>query len=392
MTYNNRLRLERPIYLDNMATTPVDPRVCTKMMRFLSADGVFGNSQSHSHTYGLAAAQAVEEARLQVASVIGANPNAIVFTSGATEANNLAILGAARFYKRKGCHVITVATEHKSVLDSFAQLAREGFEVTYLIPSRDGLIDPEQVAQAIRPDTILVSVMQVNNEIGVIQDLAAIAACVENKGIIFHVDAAQSVGRVALDVREIKIDLMSLSAHKAYGPKGIGALYVRDKPRVRLSPQSFGGGQESGLRAGTLPTHQIIGMGEAYTMAEALRMHSEHRLACLRDRLWERIATLPHVIRNGHLRRSIGGLLSVTFRGIPPEELLSLLHPLALSSTSACASAQLQPSYVLKAIGLSDQDAYSTIRIALGRFNNQDEIDFAAQWIVQSVNHFWGVE
>jgi cysteine desulfurase len=364
----------RPIYLDYMATTPVDLRVVECMMAYLSPEGAFGNPASSQHVYGQVAARAVERARDQIATVLGCSHEEIVFTSGATEANNLAILGAARFYQRKGRHVVTMSTEHKSVLDSMAQLEREGFEVTYLAPLSDGLLSLSALEAALRDDTILVSIMQVNNEIGVIQDSAAIGALLRGKGIVFHVDAAQSAGKLAIDVRALGVDLMSFSAHKLYGPKGIGALYVRQKPRIRLQAQSFGGGHEGGLRSGTLATHQIVGMGEAFAVSESVRLVEQSRVLALRHLLWEGIANISGIQLNGSLEHRIAGNLNVSFHGIDGAQLLPALHELAVSNASACLAARTQPSYVLRALGLSQQLAQSTLRLSLGRFTTESEI------------------
>ncbi|MFA5959321.1 MAG: IscS subfamily cysteine desulfurase [Tatlockia sp.] len=377
---------ELPIYLDYMATTPVDPRVIEKMSHYLGPDGHFGNPASITHIYGKQAAEAVEYAREQIALAIHCAPQEIVFTSGATEADNLAILGAARFYQRKGRHLITMQTEHKAVLDSFHQLEKEGFEVTYLKPEPDGLLALNALAEALREDTILVSIMQVNNEIGVIQDIVAIGQLLQNKGIIFHVDAAQSAGRLALDVTQLPVDLMSFSAHKMYGPKGMGALFVRHRPRVRLQPLSFGGGHEGGLRSGTLPTHQIVGMGEAFALAERVREEEQARLLALRNQLWEGIKHLPGIRLNGHATQRIAGNLNLTFAGIDGESLLFALKDIAVSTTSACAAASLQPSYVLRAIGLDDESAYSSIRLSIGRFTTKEQVPQIIDIIVNQIN------
>ncbi|MGQ3890411.1 IscS subfamily cysteine desulfurase [Legionella sp. CNM-4043-24] len=376
-----------PIYFDYMATTPVDPRVIARMIQYLGPDGVYGNAASTRHVYGLQAAQAVEHAREQVAAVIHASPAEIVFTSGATESNNLAILGAARFYRRKGNHLITMTTEHKSVLDTFAQLEKEGFNVTYLKPSADGLLDFNTLMEALTPETILVSIMHVNNEIGVIQDIPAIAAGLRNRGIIFHVDAAQSAGKLAIDLRELPVDLMSLSGHKNYGPKGIGALYVRRKPRIRLQAQTFGGGHEGGLRSGTLPVHQIVGLAEALSLSESMREQEQPRLLAMRRRLWEGIRHLPGIQLNGHPEQRIAGNLNMSFSGIDSDSLLLALRELAVSTTSACASASTEPSYVLRSLGLSEDLAYSSIRLSLGRFTSDEQIDAAIQIICRQIEH-----
>lgn len=376
---------QRPIYLDYMATTPVDPRVASLMMQYLGPEACFGNPASTSHLYGRQAAIAVEKARAQIAQALHADPSEIVFTSGATEANNLAILGAARFYQRKGRHLITLATEHKAVLDSFHELEREGFRVTILTPNADGLLSLVDLANALTPETILVSIMQVNNEIGVIQDIAAIAALLRDKGIIFHVDAAQSLGKIPIDLSLLAVDLMSFSAHKVYGPKGVGALYLRRKPRVRLLPQSFGGGHEGGLRSGTLATHQIVGMGEAVFLAHTELSAESLRLKILRDRLWAGILHLKGVSLNGHLDCRVAHNLNVTFAGIEGSSLLLALRELAVSTTSACASASGQASYVLRALGRTTDEAYSSIRFSLGRFTTDDEISRAIEIICTQV-------
>lgn len=365
----------RPIYLDYMATTPIDPRVIEVMLRYMGPSSAFGNPASTTHCYGIESAKAIDLARQQIADVIGVYPQEIIFTSGATEANNLAILGAARFYQRKGRHLITARTEHKSVLDSFYQLEREGFEVTYLNPGSDGLLTPASVLDALREDTILVSIMHVNNEIGVIQDIEAIAHGLHGKGIIFHVDAAQSAGKLALNLQTLPVDLMSFSAHKLYGPKGIGALFVRQKPRIRLQALSFGGGHEGGLRSGTLATHQIAGMGEAFAIAEKERLTEQARLLTWRNELWDTVSRHPTVQFNGSREQRIPGNLNFSVKNTQPDALLMALHPLALSTASACLSASSKSSYVLHAIGLSDELAYSTIRLCLGRFTTQDEIN-----------------
>ncbi|KTC69518.1 cysteine desulfurase NifS [Legionella birminghamensis] len=375
-----------PLYFDYMATTPVDPRVIEKMLHYLGKDGIFGNPASTTHIYGQQAQLAVETARAQIAESVHAEPREIVFTSGATEADNLAIIGAARFYQRKGKHLITSVTEHKAVLDSFHQLEQEGFQVTYLTPQPDGLLSLQDLEQAITGQTILVSIMHVNNEIGVVQDIAAIGALLKNRGIIFHVDAAQSAGKIAINLSELPIDLMSFSAHKNYGPKGIGALFVRQKPRVRLQPQSFGGGHEGGLRSGTLATHQIVGMGEAFALAEASRQWEQERILMLREQLWDNIKMLPGIRLNGHSTQRVAGNLNISFPGIEGDSLLYALKDLAISSTSACASSSMQPSYVLKAIGLDNESAFSSIRLSIGRFTTETEIAEASQIIYQQIS------
>ncbi|HBD7042010.1 TPA: IscS subfamily cysteine desulfurase [Legionella pneumophila] len=376
----------KPIYFDYMATTPADPRVVEQMIKYLGPEGDFGNPASATHEYGRVASMAVEQARSQIAETINASPQEIVFTSGATEADNLAILGAARFYKNKGMHLVTMSTEHKAVLDSFHQLEKEGFQVTYLNPESDGLLDLGKLESALRSDTILVSVMHVNNEIGVIQDIASIGELLRNRGIIFHVDAAQSAGKLPIDLSQLSVDLMSFSAHKNYGPKGVGALYVRHKPRIRLQPLSYGGGHEGGLRSGTLPTHQIVGMGEAFAIAEADRIPEQTRILNLRKQLWDGIRHLPAIKLNGHEHRRIAGNLNVSFVGLNGDSLLFALSELAISTTSACSSASIQPSYVLRAIGLTDTEAQSTIRLSIGRFTSEVQIKKAIDIICTQVS------
>ncbi|HBB6939555.1 TPA: IscS subfamily cysteine desulfurase [Legionella pneumophila] len=376
----------KSIYFDYMATTPVDPRVVEQMIKYLGPEGDFGNPASATHEYGRVASMAVEQARSQIAETINASPQEIVFTSGATEADNLAILGAARFYKNKGMHLVTMSTEHKAVLDSFHQLEKEGFEVTYLNPESDGLLDLGKLESALRSDTILVSVMHVNNEIGVIQDIASIGELLRNRGIIFHVDAAQSAGKLPIDLSQLSVDLMSFSAHKNYGPKGVGALYVSHKPRIRLQPLSYGGGHEGGLRSGTLPTHQIVGMGEAFAIAEADRIPEQTRILNLRKQLWDGIRHLPAIKLNGHEHRRIAGNLNVSFAGLNGDSLLFALSELAISTTSACSSASIQPSYVLRAIGLTDTEAQSTIRLSIGRFTSEVQIKRAIDIICTQVS------
>lgn len=370
-----------PLYFDNMATSPVDPRVIEKMVQYLGPHGVFGNPASTTHVYGKMAARAVENAREQIAAVVGASPDEIIFTSGATEANNLAIIGTCLFYQRKGRHIVTVKTEHKSVLDAFEHLEKLGFEVSYLTPQADGLLEPSQLENALRPDTIFVSIMHVNNEIGVIQDIQVLGDLLRDKGIIFHVDAAQSVGKLEIDLKQLGVDLMSFSGHKNYGPKGIGALFVRQRPRIRLYSQSYGGAQEKGLRAGTLPTHQIVGLGEALSLSDSIKEKEQIEILSLRQMLWDGIKELPNVHLNGHEKNRIAGNLNITFRGLEGESILLALHELAISTTSACASGSLQPSYVLKALGLSDELAYSSVRISLGRFTTEKEVQEAIRII-----------
>ncbi|MDI9817670.1 MULTISPECIES: IscS subfamily cysteine desulfurase [unclassified Legionella] len=374
-----------PIYLDYMATTPADPRVVEKMIQFLGPDGIFGNPASVTHIYGKKAAEAVEGAREQIARTIHALPQEIVFTSGATEANNLAILGAARFYQRKGKHAITMATEHKAVLDTFHQLEREGFRVSYLAPQPDGLLDLNTLEQALTDETVLVSIMHVNNEIGVIQDIAAIGKLLRDKGIVFHVDAAQSAGKLEIDMNCLPVDLMSFSAHKNYGPKGVGALFVRHKPRIRLQPQSYGGGHEGGLRSGTLATHQIVGMGEAFALSEMSRVEEQARILHLRQQLWDGIRHIPGVRLNGHEQKRVAGNLNLSFAGVDGDSLLLALRELAISTTSACSSASIQPSYVLRSLGLDDELAYSSIRLSCGRFTTEEQIQKAIAIICHQV-------
>lgn len=365
----------RPIYLDYMATTPVDEPVIEAMLPYLGVSGHFGNPASNTHIYGAVALRAIEHAREQIALSIGTSPEALVFTSGATESDNLAILGAADFYQRKGRHLITLTTEHKAVLDSFNQLERNGFEVTYLNPKSDGLLDLEQLEAAIRPDTILVSVMHVNNEIGVIQDIEAIGESLRGRGIIFHVDAAQSVGRLKLDLNHLAIDLMSFSAHKTYGPKGIGALYIRQKPRIRITPQSFGGGHENGLRSGTLPTHQIVGMGAAFELAENLRDSEQARILRYRTRILDSIKNNPNIQINGSVKHRIAGNLNLCFQGIENSELLIKFCDLAISTASACSSSRDAGSHVLQALGLSLAETQSALRFSLGRFTTDADVE-----------------
>ncbi len=366
----------KPIYLDYMATTPVDPAVIDRMLPYLGPDGIYANATS-KHSPGQQAALAVETARTEIAQSIGTSPDSLVFTSGATEANNLAILGAARFYQRKGQHLITMSTEHKSVLEPFQQLEREGFSVTYLAPQASGVLDLNLLQSAIRPDTILVSIMHVNNEIGVIQDIAAIGQLLSDRGIIFHVDAAQSAGRLPLNLSTLPVHLMSLSAHKNYGPKGVGALYIRQKPRIRLQALMFGGGQEQGLRAGTLPTHQIVGMGAAFALSESLRVEEQGRILELRQHLWKNLQTIPGIVCNGCMDTRVAGNLNISITGIDGAELLPAVYPLALSSMTACAANSHQPSYVLRALGVDNDLAKSTLRISIGRFTTREQIDSA---------------
>ncbi|MEB5974507.1 IscS subfamily cysteine desulfurase [Pantoea dispersa] len=369
--------MKLPIYLDYAATTPADPRVASKMMQFLTLDGTFGNPASRSHRFGWQAEEAVDVARNQVAELINADPREIVFTSGATEADNLALKGAAQQHQARGKHIITSQTEHKAVLDSCAQLAREGFDVTFLQPGADGIVTPAMLEAALRDDTVLVSLMHVNNETGVIQDIAALGALCHARGILFHVDATQSVGKLPLDVSTLPVDLMSFSAHKLYGPKGIGALWVRRKPKLQIDAQMHGGGHERGMRSGTLPVHQIVGMGEAYRIAREEMADESARLATLRHRLWQGISTLSDVQLNGSLEQGAPNILNISFAHVDGESLIMALKDLALSSGSACTSASLEPSYVLRAMGVDQQLAYSSLRFSLGRFTTQEEIDYA---------------
>lgn len=370
--------MKLPIYLDYSATTPVDPRVAQKMSECLLADGNFGNPASRSHVFGWRAEEAVENARRQVADLVNADPREIVWTSGATESDNLAIKGAAKFYASKGRHLVTTKIEHKAVLDTCRQLEREGFEVTYIEPGEDGIITPALVEAALREDTILVSVMHVNNEIGTINDIAAIGELTRSKGILFHVDAAQSTGKVEIDLEAMKVDLMSFSAHKTYGPKGIGALYVQRKPRVRLEAQMHGGGHERGMRSGTLATHQIVGMGEAFRIAQEQMASERIRIQALHDRFWDRLQDMEELYLNGSATARVPHNLNVSFNYVEGESLIMALKDLAVSSGSACTSASLEPSYVLRALGRNDELAHSSIRFTFGRFTTNEEVDYAA--------------
>lgn len=378
-------KIKTPIYLDYAATTPVDPRVAEKMMQYLTLDGIFGNPASRSHKFGWQAEEAVDIARNDIAALVGADPREIVFTSGATESDNLAIKGAANFYQKKGKHIITCKTEHKAVLDTCRQLEREGFEVTYLAPQSNGIIDLKQLEAAMREDTILVSIMHVNNEIGVVQDIAEIGEMCRSRGIIFHVDATQSVGKLLIDLSKLKVDLMSFSAHKVYGPMGIGALFVRRKPRIRIEAQQHGGGHERGMRSGTLPVHQIVGMGEAYRIAKEEMESEAARLRSLRLRLWNGIKDIEEVYLNGDLENGVPGILNVSFNYVEGESLIMALKDLAVSSGSACTSASLEPSYVLRALGMNDELAHSSIRFSLGRFTTEEEIDYAIALVRKSI-------
>ncbi|MBZ0133792.1 MAG: IscS subfamily cysteine desulfurase [Rhodocyclaceae bacterium] len=364
-----------PIYLDYSATTPVDPRVAEQMIPWLAEK--FGNPASRSHAYGWEAEKAVEDAREQVARLVNADTKEIIWTSGATESNNLAIKGAAQFYQGKGKHIVTVKTEHKAVLDTTRELERHGFEVTYLDPMENGLVDLEQFKAALRPDTILASVRYVNNEIGVIQPIEQMGEICRGKGVIFHVDAAQATGKVAIDLAKLKVDLMSFSAHKTYGPKGIGALYVRRKPRIRLEAQMHGGGHERGLRSGTLATHQIVGMGEAFRLAREEMALENDRIRMLRDRLWNGLSDIEQVFLNGDMDSRVPHNLNISFAFVEGESLMMAIKDVAVSSGSACTSASLEPSYVLRALGREDELAHSSIRFTIGRFTTEEEIDYS---------------
>ena len=374
-----------PIYLDYSATTPIDQRVAEKMAQYLTIEGQFGNPASRSHEFGWKAEQAVDLARQQVADLINADPREIIWTSGATESDNLAIKGAVHFYRKKGNHIITVKTEHKAVLDTCRQLEREGFEVTYLDPETNGLIDLEKLKAATTGQTILISVMHVNNEIGVIQDIEAIGEFARENKIIFHVDAAQSAGKVEIDMAKLKVDLMSFSAHKIYGPKGIGALFVRRKPRIRLEAQMHGGGHERGLRSGTLATHQIVGMGEAFRIAKEEMASENDRIRMLRDRLYDGLKDMEEVYVNGDSDHRISGNLNISFNFVEGESLMMALRDLAVSSGSACTSASLEPSYVLRALGRNDELAHSSIRFTIGRYTTLEEIDYAVGLVRNAV-------
>ncbi|WP_175940525.1 IscS subfamily cysteine desulfurase [Caballeronia sp. BCC1704] len=372
-----------PIYMDYSATTPIDPRVVDKMIPYLREQ--FGNPASRSHQYGWDAERAVEEAREQVAALVNADPREIIWTSGATESDNLAIKGAAHFYKSKGKHIITVKTEHKAVLDTCRELEREGYEVTYLDVQEDGLIDLDTFKAAIRPDTILVSVMSVNNEIGVIQDIEAIGEITREKGIIFHVDAAQATGKIQIDLQKLKVDLMSFSAHKTYGPKGIGALYVRRKPRVRIEAQMHGGGHERGMRSGTLATHQIVGMGEAFRIAREEMATENERIRMLRDRLLHGLQEIEEVYVNGDMERRVPHNLNISFNFVEGESLIMAVKDVAVSSGSACTSASLEPSYVLRALGRNDELAHSSIRFTVGRFTTEQDVDYVVNLLKSKI-------
>ena len=377
--------MQFPIYLDYSSTSPCDPRVAAKMAECLTLEANFGNPASRSHKFGWKAEEAVENARKQVADLLNCDPREIVWTSGATESDNLAIKGAAHFYVKKGKHIITSKIEHKAVLDSCRQLEREGFEVTYLDPDSTGIVSPEMVAAAIRPDTTLVSLMHVNNEIGVINDIEAIGKVTREHGVIFHVDAAQSTGKLRIDMETMQVDLMSVTAHKTYGPKGIGALFVRRKPRIRLEPQMHGGGHERGMRSGTLATHQIVGMGEAFHLAMVEMDADNARILKLRNRLLEGLQDMEEVYVNGDLDHRVAANLNISFNFVEGESLMMALRNLAVSSGSACTSASLEPSYVLRAIGLNDELAHSSLRMTIGRFTTEEEIDYTIEKVKEAV-------
>jgi cysteine desulfurase len=375
--------MQLPIYLDYSATTPVDPRVVDAMIPWLREN--FGNPASRSHSFGWTAEKAVDQAREQVAALVNCDPRELIWTSGATESINLALKGIAHFHKEKGKHLVTVKTEHKATLDTMRELERDGFEVTYLDVEENGLVDFTKLEAALRPDTILVSVMYVNNEIGVIQDIAAIAELTRSRGIVFHVDAAQATGKIVVDLARLKVDLMSFSAHKTYGPKGIGALFVRRKPRVRLEAQMHGGGHERGLRSGTLPTHQIVGMGEAFRLAREEMATDNERIRMLRDRLWAGLSQTEQVFLNGDLERRVAHNLNASFNFVEGESMIMAMKDVAVSSGSACTSASLEPSYVLRALGRSDELAHSSIRFTVGRFTTLEEIDFTIDLVTRQV-------
>ena len=383
MKQNNSLTI--PIYLDYSSTTPVDPRVAAKMSECLTKEGVFGNPASRSHSFGWESEKLIDEARGHVAKLIKANKKEIVWTSGATESDNLAIKGAAHFYKEKGNHLITLTTEHKAVLDTMRHLETEGFEVTYMNPKDNGLVDIDELKSLIKPTTTVISIMHVNNEIGVIQDLETIGKICRDNKIVFHVDAAQSPGKVDIDVDKYNIDLLSLSAHKVYGPKGIGALYVRRKPRIRLQPQMHGGGHERGFRSGTLPTHQVVGMGEAFKIAVEEMESDNKRISILRDKLWNGLNSIEEIYLNGDMKQRIPGNLNVSFNFVEGESLIMAIKNMAVSSGSACTSASLEPSYVLRALGRSDELAHSSLRISIGKYTTEEEIDYSVSLIKEAV-------
>jgi cysteine desulfurase len=377
--------MRTPVYLDYSATTPVDPRVVDAMVHCLAMDGVFGNPASRSHAFGWQAEQAVEHARGQLAELIGADPREIVFTSGATESDNLALKGAAHFHRDRGRHIITSSIEHKAVLDSCKHLQSEGFEVTWLAPEPSGEIAPQRLQQALREDTVLVSLMHANNETGVINDIAALGTLCREHGVLFHTDAAQTVGKIAIDLKELPVDLLSVSAHKFYGPKGVGALYVRRQPRVLIEPQMHGGGHERGMRSGTLPTHQVVGMGEAAEIAAGQLAEEGARIAALRDAFWARVRECGDVVLHGEDQPRLPGVLNIGSGGVEGETLLMALKDIAVSSGSACTSAAVEPSHVLRAMGVEDRLAHSSLRITLGRFTTEEEAGFAAETICETL-------
>lgn len=377
--------MQLPIYLDYSATTPVDHRVAQKMIECLELEGNFGNPASRSHVFGWKAEAAVENARKQVAELVNCDPREIVWTSGATESDNLAIKGVAHFYGKKGKHIITSKIEHKAVLDTCRQLEREGFEITYLEPDASGIIEPQKLEAALRDDTILVSLMHVNNEIGVITDIEAIGEITRSRGVIFHVDAAQSAGKVEIDLGRMKVDLMSFSGHKIYGPKGIGALFVRRKPRIRIEAQMHGGGHERGMRSGTLATHQIVGMGEACRIAKEDMAQDSERILKLRNKLWDSFSGMEEVYLNGDENQRVPGILNISFNFVEGESLMMALKDVAVSSGSACTSASLEPSYVLRALGLNDELAHSSIRFSIGRFTSEEEVDYVIDHVSEAV-------
>ena len=377
--------MNSPIYFDYAATTPVDPRVAQKMSECLLAEGTFGNPASRSHKFGWEAEEAVEVARRQVADLVNCDPREIVWTSGATESDNLAIKGVARFNRDKGKHIVTSKIEHKAVLDTCRCLEREGFEVTYLDPGSDGLVTPDSVADALREDTTIVSIMHVNNEIGVVNDIAAIGEVTRERKVLFHVDAAQSAGKIDIDLAEMKVDLMSFSGHKVYGPKGVGALFVRRKPRVRLEAQMHGGGHERGMRSGTLATHQLVGMGEAFRIARDTMHEEGPRILALRQRLWDGFKDMEEVYVSGDMEHRIPGIFNVSFNYVEGESLIMSLPDIAVSSGSACTSASLEPSYVLRALGMNDELAHSSLRFSVGRFTTEEDIDIAITRVRQAV-------
>ncbi|UAA39430.1 IscS subfamily cysteine desulfurase [Paraneptunicella aestuarii] len=378
--------MSAPIYLDYAATTPVDPAVAELMSKYLTMDGCFGNPSSRSHRYGWQAEEAVEEAREQVANLINADPREIVFTSGATESNNLAIKGAAQQYQEKGKHIITLKTEHKAVLDTVEWMAEQGFDVTFLDVQANGMLDMELFAKTLRDDTVLVSVMQVNNEIGVIQDIKTVVSLCAERGILVHVDAAQATGKLPIDVRELGVDLLSISAHKFYGPKGIGALYVKRKPKVRLVAQTHGGGHERGMRSGTLATHQIVGLGEACRLAGEKLQAEAQRILNLKQRFWQKVQSLPNVFVNGEQSAAVAGIINISFAEVEGEALLMALKDVAVSSGSACTSASLEPSYVLRALGVENELAHASIRFSFGRFTTEQDVDRAADIVIDAVS------